>query len=310
MKVQKIPAVTPESFLKYETSYYSCACGDRTGRGGSYICPIEGDNVCKHMAGFRQQALAERRQAEPAAQAQPAPADTSHIVTRPLANGLGFEVDLQATQELRSLRQRAIDLDRQAEAAGSTYQGEALGYEAIDAWMAYDVAKERLQREQELIAAAEALPADSPLAYQLVSQALHRPVFVDAFADLPALEMTAAEIEAEAAEYAALIADVADDEEPLSEAEIQSVIDSRIARRGPQIDPAARAEQIARFEQLEQDRARQALGEALDSVAGKAIAIRETLAALPTRRPVHACQLLERLQPQLEHGAPIRRGVA
>lgn len=43
-----IPTVSDQQIAKYNTTYYSCDCQDRTIRGGSYI--VDGQRVCKHMA--------------------------------------------------------------------------------------------------------------------------------------------------------------------------------------------------------------------------------------------------------------------
>ena len=54
-KPQTIPFTTEDSCLKYKTTVNSCLCYDR-GRGGSYICPMRKDKICKHIFMRRMQA--------------------------------------------------------------------------------------------------------------------------------------------------------------------------------------------------------------------------------------------------------------
>lgn len=53
LKIQQIPATTPESLAKYKTTFNGCDCGDRCHReGGSYM-DEQGQRICKHIAAFR-----------------------------------------------------------------------------------------------------------------------------------------------------------------------------------------------------------------------------------------------------------------
>jgi len=51
--MKAIPATTKEACESYQSMAYSCNCFDSRNKGGSYIDPIDGDNVCKHMYHMR-----------------------------------------------------------------------------------------------------------------------------------------------------------------------------------------------------------------------------------------------------------------
>lgn len=51
--MRTIPKTTNEQILKYNTAFEVCHCPDFQSRGGSYIDPVNGDRVCKHVAHYR-----------------------------------------------------------------------------------------------------------------------------------------------------------------------------------------------------------------------------------------------------------------
>lgn len=51
--MKQIPATTSEKCESYQSQAYACNCFDSRNKGGSYIDPIDGDRVCKHMHHMR-----------------------------------------------------------------------------------------------------------------------------------------------------------------------------------------------------------------------------------------------------------------
>lgn len=53
LSVQRIPATTASSVMKYRTTTHSCQCPDHQNReGGSYLSE-SGERICKHIAHVR-----------------------------------------------------------------------------------------------------------------------------------------------------------------------------------------------------------------------------------------------------------------
>lgn len=51
--MKQIPATTNAKCEAYQSQAYACNCFDARNKGGSYIDPIDGDQVCKHMFHMR-----------------------------------------------------------------------------------------------------------------------------------------------------------------------------------------------------------------------------------------------------------------
>lgn len=265
MKTLIIPPTTAEDCAKYQARNWKCNCPDRANRGGSYFCERLKERVCKHMSALREGLI-------------------DGLAQRAIELNIP-EAEMRAAVQRKLDRMPGKNISPKSEPIFQPLQDSASTAALI------------AQLD------ADAVNPDSPLAFQTAAQAVNHPNFVpfDQTDDDQAMSEIEMEIEAIQNDQALvdLMADSADDDTPLTQADQEAIKASRRTRRKarqlPQVDPAFKAESTARMDGL--SRCRSYSGAAIVQAA----LVERVIADGLVRR------LLDELTPQLKWGAPATR---